>query len=176
MEPFLGQIQAFGFNFAPRGWAKCEGQLIAISSNSALFSLLGTIYGGDGRTTFALPDLRGRYMMNAGNGPGLSSRPQGSRSGTETTTLNTANLPAGGAASLQLGAGPGTLGNGSGAFLAANSLGESIFTSVAPASPPATLNGVTAGASGSSQSFNNLSPYLVVNVCIALQGIFPSRS
>ena len=176
MEPFIGQIQAFGFNFAPRGWAFCDGQLLAISQNQALFSLLGTMYGGDGRTTFGLPDLRGRFMMHRGDGPGLSSRLLGQKAGSENTILNAANLPAGGTGSLQLGAGPGTLSNGSGAYLAANSLGESIFTSVAPADPPATLLGLTSASGGASQAFNNLPPYQVINVCIALVGIFPSRS
>lgn len=175
MEPFLGQIQAFGFNFAPRGWAFCDGQLLAITSNAALFSLLGTIYGGDGRTTFALPDLRGRVLLHQGTGPGLTPRTIGFRSGAETTILSPANLPAGGNVELQLGNGVGALGNGTGAYLAANSLGESIFTAVPPASPPATLRGLSGGG-GNSQAFNNLPPYLVGNVCIALQGIFPSRS
>lgn len=178
MEPFIGQIQPFGFNFAPRGWAMCNGQLLAIAQNQALFSLLGTTYGGDGRTTFGLPDLRGRYMMHMGQGPGLSARPLGQTSGSETTTLTSANLPASTTgAAFQLGAGPGTLGNGTGAYLAANSLGESIFTNTPPSDPPATLQGVSVGSnSGNSQAFNNLPPYQVVNVCIALVGIFPSRS
>ena len=93
MEPFIGQIQPFGFNFAPKGWALCDGQLQSIAQNSALFSLLGTTYGGDGRTTFALPDLRGRTMLHQGQGPGLTTRVIGEKSGTETTTLIASNLP-----------------------------------------------------------------------------------
>jgi microcystin-dependent protein len=93
-EPFIGQIQPFGFNFAPRGWAKCEGQLLPISSNTALFSLLGTTYGGDGKTTFALPVLRGRVPMSAGSGPGLSTREIRQKSGYETVTLNEVQMPA----------------------------------------------------------------------------------
>lgn len=92
-EPFLAQISLFGSNFAPRGWALCDGQLLPISSNSALFSLLGTTYGGDGRTNFALPDLRGRVPIHAGDGPGLSSRRLGQRGGTETVILNTTQIP-----------------------------------------------------------------------------------
>ena len=92
-EPFLGEIRAFGFTFPPRGWALCDGQLLAISSNAALFSLLGTTYGGDGRTTFQLPDLRGRAAMHFGTGPGLNTRVQGQRSGTETNTLSESQLP-----------------------------------------------------------------------------------
>ena len=93
-EPFLGEISMFGGNFAPRGWAFCDGQLLSIAQNSALFSLLGTIYGGDGRTTFGLPDLRGRVPMHHGNGPGLSSHPIGQKSGSETVILNVLQLPA----------------------------------------------------------------------------------
>jgi microcystin-dependent protein len=89
MDPFIGQIQAFPYNFAPRGWAFCDGQLLAISSNTALFSLLGTTYGGDGRSTFGLPDLRGRVPIHSGKGPGLTSRQLGQRAGAETTTLTT---------------------------------------------------------------------------------------
>jgi microcystin-dependent protein len=91
--PMLGQIAIVGFNYAPRGWALCDGQLLAISQNQALFSLLGTTYGGDGRTTFALPDLRGRAPIHVGNGPGLSTIQWGEKSGSETVTLTTANLP-----------------------------------------------------------------------------------
>lgn len=93
-DPFVGEIQLFGFNFTPRGFASCSGQLLPIAQNSALFSLLGTIYGGDGRTTFGLPDLRGRAAISFGQGPGLTNRPIGQRSGTETTTMTIANLPA----------------------------------------------------------------------------------
>ena len=93
MDPFLGQIVLFGGNFAPRGWALCEGQLLPISQYSALFSILGTIYGGDGRTTFALPDLRGRAAISSGRGPGLSDRRLGSRSGQEVHTLTTLEMP-----------------------------------------------------------------------------------
>ena len=93
MDPFIGLIVMFGGNFAPRGWALCDGQLLSISSNSALFSILGTTYGGDGRTTFGLPDLRGRVPMHPGTGPGLSPRTLGQKSGTETVQLTTAQLP-----------------------------------------------------------------------------------
>ena len=93
VDPFIGEIMLVGFNFAPRSWASCDGQLLPISQNAALFSLLGTIYGGDGRTTFALPDLRGRTAIHTGTGPGLSSRPQGQRGGTETNTMTVAQMP-----------------------------------------------------------------------------------
>lgn len=174
MEFFLGQIFMGGWSFAPRGSVRCDGQLLPISQFTALFSLLGTTYGGDGRTTFAVPDLRGRVPMHTGNGPGLTSRPQGQKSGQEVVTLTTAQVPASGA-QVQLGGGAGTVGQGGGNYLAANSLGETIFTSTAPADPPAVLNGVV-GGSGGSQAHNNMQPYIVVNFCIAVQGIFPSRN
>lgn len=173
MESFLGQIQAFGFNFAPRGWAFCDGQLLAISSNQALFSLLGTTYGGDGRTTFALPDLRGRSIVHVGTGPGLGNVRQGERGGVEQIFIQQSNLPASNA-SLQLGAGPGVAGTGGGNYLAANSLGETIYTSVGPANPPAELRGLTGG--GSNLPIFARNPFLGINVSIALTGIFPSRS
>ena len=92
-EPFLAEIRPFAFNFSPRGWASCDGQILPINQNQSLYSLLGTTYGGDGRTTFALPDARGRSIVHEGNGPGLTSRILGSRYGTETETLNTTQIP-----------------------------------------------------------------------------------
>ena len=178
-EPFLGQIQTFGFSFTPRGWAKCDGQLLAISSNSALFALLGTTYGGDGRTTFGLPDLRGRVALHQGTGPGLSSRTMGQRSGVENVTLNINQMPQHNHAQddpkLLATANPANTSDPTGAALA-----------IAPAyndsSPPAA--DMDAGSivhpdvanAGSSQSHTNVQPFLVLNVCIALQGIFPSRN
>lgn len=181
MEPFIGQIQAFGFNFAPRGWAQCNGQLLPINANQALFSLLGTTYGGDGRTTFALPDLRGRTMLSEGTGPGLSPRPLGQRSGTETNTLNANQLPShnhtlGAAAtvSIPVSEEDADQDEASGKFLA-----NGTFYHDQPGgvygSGPIPLSGSTNNA-GSSQSINNMQPYLVVNICIALTGIFPSRN
>ena len=93
MEPFIGQIQAFGFNYPPRGWAKCEGQLLAINAYQSLFSLLGTTFGGDGRTTFGLPDLRGRSIVGMGNGPGLGDVRWGEKGGAENHTLTAAQIP-----------------------------------------------------------------------------------
>lgn len=173
MESFIGQILCVGFNFSPRNYADCDGQLVSISQNTALFSLLGTTYGGDGRSTFALPDLRGRVPVHTGNGPGLSSRSMGQKSGQEAVTLTSAEVPPSGA-QLQLGAGPGTVGQGAGNYLSANSLGETIFTASGPANPPAVLNGVSGGGGG--QSHNNMQPYLVVRYVICLVGIFPSRN
>ena len=166
-EPFLGQIQTFGFNFPPRGWAKCDGQLLPIGNNQALFALLGTTYGGDGRTTFALPDLRGRFPMHVGNGPGLSSRSMGRRSGTETHTLTVAEMPV---HSHPVTADVGNKPSPVGAVPATANDGESNYSN----SGTTTLNGAT--NAGNSQPFSNMPPFLVINFSIALQGIFPSRS
>ncbi|WP_273446724.1 phage tail protein [Neolewinella agarilytica] len=175
MQPFLGQIVAFGGNFAPRGWAKCEGQLLAINQNQALFSILGTTYGGDGRTTFGLPDLRGRSMVGPGTGPGLSNVRLGERGGNETTTLTQANLPSIPGPAIRLGGAVGNQSIGSDRYLAFNALGETIFTDTPPSS--ATLNsGSTGNIGGQHTPFSNQSPYTSVTMIIALQGVFPSRN
>jgi len=171
MEPFIGQIQAFGFNFAPRGWAMCEGQLLPISQNTALFSLLGTTFGGDGRTTFGLPDLRGRSIVGMGNGPGLSNISWGERGGAENHTLTTAQMPSHNhsvAVGVNTAAGSEATPTGILASIA-NGYAED------PTSG-ASLGGVTQSNVGGGQSFGIRSPYLGINVCIALQGVFPSRS
>ena len=171
MTPFLGQIQAFGFNFAPRGWAKCEGQLLSIAQYNALFSLLGTIYGGDGRTTFALPDLRGRSIVGMGNGPGLSDIHQGEKGGAENTMLTINNLPNHNhSVKVQVNTGGGSEADAT-TFLAnqANGYAED-------ATSGAHLGGVTQANVGGNQSFGIRSPFLGINVCIALQGVYPSRS
>ncbi|XOV67168.1 MAG: phage tail protein [Fluviicola sp.] len=183
MEPFLGQIQPFGFNFAPRGWAFCEGQLLPISANTALFSLLGTIYGGDGRTTFALPDLRGRVAIHHGHGPGLSSYRIGQRGGSEVNYLTIPQLPSHNHAAagtlkayFQPPTGGGSTNNPNGASLS-GSAGTNIYSNQAE---NVNLNAnnvtVTVGNTGGSQGVNNIQPYLAVSWCIALVGIFPSRS
>lgn len=168
MEPFLGQIQAFGFNFAPRGWAKCDGQLLPIAQNSALFSLLGTIYGGDGRTTFGLPDLRGRVSLHMGQGPGLSSRQIGEKGGSESNTLNVSQMPSHNHSANAV------------AEAADNSKPEGNSLASSPSykdqAPDAVLRSTTVGNTGGGQAVNNMEPFLVINWCIALQGIYPSRS
>ncbi len=176
MEPFLGQIIMFGGNFAPRSWAFCDGQLLSISQNTALFSILGTTYGGDGRTTFGLPDLRGRVSVHAGSGPGLSNYKLGQKGGSETNTLNSNQLPSipvkvssgnatQGAATA--GASIATPGNTSGRTFTAT---EGFNTTT----PDVALNPATAG--GSSTPVNNIQPYQCVNYIIALQGTYPSRN
>jgi microcystin-dependent protein len=171
MTPFLGQIQAFGFNFAPRGWARCDGQLLPISQNSALFSLLGTIYGGDGRTTFALPDLRSRSIVHVGNGPGLDNITQGEKGGNVTETLTTNNLPSHNHAVA--------VGVSTAAGSEASPTGVLASLANAYAEDPTSgqnLGGVTQANVGGSQSFNIRNPFLGIEVCIAMQGVYPSRN
>ncbi len=168
-EPFLGEIMLVGFNFAPKGWAFCNGQIMPINQATALFSLLGTQYGGNGQTTFALPDLRGRVPIHFGQGPGLSSYNIGQVGGAETSTLLTGNLPAHNHA-LQAGTNATTKNptNGYPGFTA----GGSSYTDT----PTGTMNPAVVGPTGGGQPFNNIQPYLVLNWIIALEGIFPSRN
>ena len=183
-DPFIGEIIMFGGNFAPRGWALCDGQLLSISSNSALFSILGTTYGGDGRTTFGLPDLRGRVPMHAGNGPGLSSRPLGQRSGVEIVTLTTNQIPAHNhtattTSTLRATSANGTVNAPAGNILANDGNDRIYNDSVAPdvSLSTAAIESTTSVAdTGGNQAHTNVQPYLVVNFIIALQGTFPSRN
>ena len=173
MDPFIGQIQAFGFNFAPRGWALCNGQLLPISQNQALFSLLGTTYGGDGRSTFGLPDLRGRVPIHSGKGPGLTSRQLGQEAGAETTTLNINQIPSHSHSVVIRALEEGNSGDPEGKLIAGNGL--SSFGSD-NSSTLKNLKPIDSSNTGANQSHNNMQPYLCINFCIALQGIFPSRS
>lgn len=169
-EPFLGQIMMFAGNFAPRGWALCNGQILPIAQNTALFSILGTTYGGNGQTTFALPDLRGRVPMHPGQGPGLSNHDLGEASGSETVSLTVNNMPAHNhPANATNAAGSATRPGGN--VPAATGAG-----SYAPGPGTAPMSPAFIGAIGGSQPFNNLQPYLCVNFIIALEGIFPSRN
>jgi microcystin-dependent protein len=175
-EPFIGEIKMVGFNFAPRGWARCDGQLLPISSNTALFSLLGTNYGGNGENTFALPELRGRVPVHMGTGPALSPRQLGQRSGVEKVTLSIYEMPShthtGGTIPVTDAVGNQTVPDGH--ILARANDGESNYSDAA-------ANGVLGGVpgignSGGSQSHENMPPFLAINFVIALQGIFPSPS
>ena len=173
-EPFIGEIVMFGGNFAPRNWALCDGQLLAINSNQALFSILGTTYGGDGRTSFGLPDLRGRVAMHPGNGPGLTPRSLGQKSGIENVTLNSQQIPSHNH-NMRLGAGTGNLKSGPNNYLAVTDLGdESIWTANAPQA--ATMNTAAISNTGGGQSHTNIQPFQCVNFIIALFGVFPSRN
>lgn len=190
-EVYLGQIMTFAFNFAPRGWAACNGQLMSISQNSALFSLLGTAFGGDGRTTFALPDLRGRSMISQGQGPGLSNVVIGEIAGNENVTLNVTNIPAHlhtitqqniqtkifvtttGGATNEPGAGEFGLG-AEGSFPSIFSDGSPIGNTDYVGGMSTVIDGNT-NLQGGNQPLAIRNPYLGMNVCIATQGIFPSR-
>ena len=169
-EPFVGEIRMFAGNFAPRGWAFCDGQLLAVSQNDALFSLLGTIYGGDGRTTFGLPHMRGRIPVHAGSGPGLSPRRLGAKAGEEKITLTVNQLPSHG---HPLQASTDTADSG----VATNNVpAQSTLVDLYSTESP-TLNMASSAINnvGGSQSHTNLMPYLCINYIIALFGIYPSR-
>lgn len=179
-SPFIGQITIFGGNFAPRGYAFCDGQLLAIAQYTALFSLLGTTYGGDGRTTFGLPDLRGRSPLHEGNGPALSNRVLGAKGGEERVTLTTQTLPSHnhtitGSVVIGTNENAATTNEASGNVLAA---GKNIYNS-GPADPSEGLGGIststgTLGNHGQGFAHNNMQPFLVITYIIALQGVYPS--
>lgn len=170
MDPYIGQLMLVGFNFAPRGWATCDGQLLAIQQNSALFSLLGTTYGGDGKTTFALPDLRGRVPMHRGNGPNLPAALIGAKTGAPKTKLSVANLPAHGHA---LSAVSG-LGNKVEAkdHMLAQVRQVNLYSDKAG---DVALNAGAIGQTGSNEAFDAHQPSLTLNWIIALVGIYPAR-
>ena len=175
MEGYIGQIILFAGNFAPRNWALCDGQLLPISQWSALFSILGTTYGGDGRTTFALPDLRGRAPIHEGQGPGLPSYRLGQKGGSEQNVLNITNMPAhnhtGSSLNVSNQAGEETSPPAGGSIGG----GAAIYNAE---SPNTTLNqnSVVINSEGGNQPVNNMQPWLALNYIICLQGIFPSRS
>jgi microcystin-dependent protein len=171
MEPFIGQIMPVGFNFAPRGWAMCDGALLSIASYTAVFSLLGTTFGGDGRTTFGLPDLRGRSIVHVGSGPGLDTISWGEKAGNYQTQLNTNHIPAHShTGNMKLGGSPEEA--GAGHFIGAD---QAIYTED-PGSGAVNAGAITTNNTGGGQAFNSRNPFLGIYVCIALTGIFPSRS
>jgi microcystin-dependent protein len=174
-NPFVAEIRIFPYNFAPRGWATCDNQILSIAQNTALFSLLGTTYGGNGQTSFALPDFRNRMPMFWGNGPGLTPRDLGELGGTSTVTLLTTEMPAhshnGLSASLdvddiQLQANPTT-------YITQVANNKPIYSN---ASPTVQMSAQSMLPTGGNQPHNNQQPYLGLLFCIALQGIFPPRS
>lgn len=171
-EPFIGQIIMFGGNFAIRGYAKCDGQLLSIAQNSALFSILGTTYGGDGRTTFALPDLRGRTPIHMGSGPGLTSHELGEKSGSESVTLTVPQMPNHNH-SLVVQSSTGDQASPVNHVLAAEASGATAVYSALLPDMNAHPNSIS--SIGGSQPHNNMQPYLTLNFQIALVGIFPSR-
>jgi microcystin-dependent protein len=170
-DPFVAEIRIFPFNFAPRGWAFCNGQLLPISQNTALFSLLGTTYGGNGQSNFALPNLQGSAAMQPGQGPGLSLRDLGEVGGSDTVTLLQSEIPAHAhalMASNEIGEDRKAVGEAM-----ARSTGGPLYGPV-PASPVA-MAFEALPLAGSSFPHNNLMPYLTLNFCIALQGVYPPR-
>ncbi|RAK67982.1 phage tail protein [Hymenobacter edaphi] len=181
MDPFVGEIRLMPYSFAPSGWMLCQGQIMQISRNTALFSLLGTQYGGDGKTTFALPDLRGRTYAGAGQGPGLSPYPQGAMLGSETETLLLTELPAHihtltptAMPANNNPAGQSTVSNGYYAAVPAGQSNQYALDGGANMAPDV-LSG-TAEPAGSGKAHENRMPFLVMNYCIAIQGVFPQRS
>jgi microcystin-dependent protein len=171
-EPYLGELRIFAFNFAPKGWAMCNGQLLAINQNQALFALLGTYYGGNGTTNFALPDLRSRVPLHVGQGSGLSSYAMGDKVGVEAVTLLLNQLPAHSHA-VNASSGPANTSDPAGAFPANTAaVGANSYSNAANV----TMNPNMIIPAGGGQPHTNIQPYLALNVCIALLGIFPSQN
>jgi len=179
MEPFIGLIVMFGGNFAPRGWAHCNGQLLSIESHSALFSILGTTYGGDGRSTFALPDLRGRSIVQHGEGPGLKHIRLGEKGGQETISLTVAEMPSHSHSAVFKVADA----NNADTEKAKNkAFAQNSSTNIYSKNPSFSegnkmdSNVITVQSTGAGRAFDNRAPYIGVNICIALEGTFPTRS
>jgi microcystin-dependent protein len=173
-DPFVAEIRMFPFNFAPTGWAFCDGQLLPLSQNTALFSLLGTTYGGDGKSTFALPDLQGSAPMHPGQGPGLSLHDLGEIGGSETVTLLVSETPIHTHFLLADAVDPADVQAPQAVVALARSTGGNAYTASLGGLVPMAPEALT--PAGSDLPHNNLMPYLTVNFCIALQGIFPPRS
>ena len=172
-DPFVAEIRIFPFNFAPKGWAWCDGQLLPLSQNTALFSLLGTTYGGNGKSNFALPDLQGRAPMHPGQGPGLSLHDLGETGGSETVTLLESEIPAHSHTVRAVGGDPADLQGPSSSRALARSANGFAFTA-GPAN--VSMASEALAPAGGDQPHNNMMPYLTFYFCIALQGVFPPRT
>ena len=171
MDPFVAEIRIFGFNFAPKGWAFCDGQLLPLSQNTALFSLLGTTYGGDGKSNFALPDMQGNAPMHPSQGPGLSLHDLGETGGSQTVTLLQSEIPS--HSHSMMASNSDSISQSPAASLLAGGVGG---ISLYGAPPPQVQLSVNAIAPvGGGLPHNNMMPYLTLNFCIALQGVFPAR-
>ena len=175
IEPYIGEIAPVGGTYCPRGWLPADGRLISVNANDALFSLFGTIYGGDGRSTFALPDLRGRSPMSRGHGTGLSERRLGARGGAENNTLNTSNLPSHNHKINTTETLPNTNDPNGSVFATFDINGDDIYTN---GNPPdqhqMAANAMT--NTGANQQVNNMAPYQVIRYCVATGGVYPSRN
>jgi len=174
-DPFVAEIRIFPFNFPPKGWAFCNGQLMPISQNTALFSLLGTVYGGDGKSTFALPDMQSSVPMHPGQGPGLSLHDLGELGGSESVTLLVSEMPFHAHSVGRASAAAGDVITPVGAVWAQAGAGRG--SAALYKEPPATgkVNLLSLSPAGGGQPHNNMQPYLTLNFCIALQGVFPQR-
>jgi microcystin-dependent protein len=177
-DPFIGEIRATGFNFAPQGWAMCNGALLPILQNMALFSILGTSYGGDGESTFALPDLQARFPVHANNGSGatgVSSVALGEADGASTVTIDNTTMPTHTHTPQAVSFG-GSINSPSGAVWAQAQIGRDAEPLYATSGGRAAMSASALASTGSSQPHNNMPPFLALNFIIALQGIFPARS
>jgi microcystin-dependent protein len=174
MDPFVAEIRIFPFDFAPKGWAFCDGQILPLSQNTALFSLLGTTYGGDGKSNFALPDMQGNAPMHPGQGPGLSLHDLGETGGSETVTLLESEIPSHTHQMRGDNQDPGDTGAPSPAAVFAKSSGA--FAFVPPTPVLVQMSDSAIAPAGGDQPHNNLQPYLTLNFCIALQGVYPPRT
>ena len=173
-NPFVAEIRIFGFNFAPRGWAFCDGQILPLSQNTALFALLGTTYGGNGQSTFALPDMIDRTPMHPGQGAGLTLRDLGEQSGSQFVTLLESEMPFHNHTAMAKGGPPpGNAGAPDPSLSFARSSGSTAYSSTV--NNLTTMSPATIAPAGGSLPHNNMMPYLTLNFCIALQGVFPSR-
>jgi len=171
MDPFVAEIRIFPFNFAPKGWAFCDGQILPISQNTALFSLLGTTYGGDGKSNFALPDMQGNAPMHPGQGPGLSLHDLGEIGGSDTVTLLQSEIPSHSHGLIASAA------DGTNTKPAAQLFAQGVGVSIWGTNPPNTqFNSSALAPAGGDQSHNNRQPYLTLSFCIALQGVYPPRT
>jgi len=173
-DPFVAEIRIFPFNFAPRGWAWCDGQLLPLSQNTALFSLLGTTYGGNGKSNFSLPDLQGRAPMHPGQGPGLSLHDLGETGGSETVSLLESEIPSH-SHTLRSSVEDGTQGTLSNGVTLSTSVGGSLYQSTTNTNL-VTMSPQALSPAGGDAPHNNMQPYLTMYFCIALQGVFPPRS
>lgn len=177
MDPFVGEIRAVGFNFAPTDWALCDGSLVFINQNTALFSILGILYGGDGRATFGLPDLRGRAIVNAGPSPALTNYPIGTKVGTETVTVDMAQMPAHTHSfdgQFNVSSSNGSVSKPGGNFLGVSTQPQYAEGADAGAMSNSMISGM-GNAAGGNQSHENCQPYLALNYIIALRGEYPQR-